>query len=136
MRLKKGDSKYRKPEGFDNEPIEEADENDIVDGIDSLGPRVKRIAKARKGNGYTYSGIERNDPEIEYLYNYGKEGKGNDSKAFRILVNIYLDFIDGMSVVVGSKNKGLLGNNEVVNKKREIIGDKEEIYSKMGPNKK
>lgn len=133
--IKKGDSKYRKPEGFDNEPIEEADENDIVDGIDSLGPRVKRIAKARKGNGYTYSGIERNDPEIEYLYNYGKEGKGNDSKAFRILVNIYLDFIDGMSVVVGSKNKGLLGNNEVVNKKREIIGDKEEIYSKMGPNK-
>lgn len=130
-------SKYKAPKGFDKEPIEEAsEEQGLLDGLKNLGPAVQRIIQARKGNDYAYSGIERNDPEIEYLYNYQKKGTGKDSVAFRILVNIYLDFIDGMGVVVSSKNKGLLGDNVVRTKKRETIENKEDLYSKMGVDKK
>jgi len=132
---KKEGSKYRKPKDIDNKPIQESEEEDVVKKYENLGPKVKAIIEARKGNSYNYAGIERDDPEVGYLYSFANEGKGNENTAFKILVNIYLDFIDGLGTVAVSKNMGLLGDGSGYSKNKEVINKKDNLYYKMGPNR-
>lgn len=120
------EAKYEKPRGFDERPIQEEE-----DFRSKYGPKVAAIAKERDSGEYSYSGIERDKPELNYLYKYYMEGKGNPDKVFRILANIYLDFIDGINIVVSAKGKGLLKSKDDGKKKLKEITQKKEISDKM-----
>lgn len=104
---------YKEPEGFDDKEIEEAVEssNQLLSGRE-FHPEIEKIINERETKGYTYSGTKRDMPELRYLENFVNKGKGSEEKAFRILVNIYLDFIDGMGLLYSAKDSGVLGTSK------------------------
>ena len=117
---------YKKPENFDDRPIEEEEGSE-----NKFGPKVAEIAKQREDGSYSYSGVERDKPELNYLYKYYTEGKGNPDKVFKILANIYLDFIDGINTVISAKGKGLLRSKGDGKEKLKEITKKKETAQKM-----
>lgn len=116
--------KYNPPKEFNREPIQE----DL--DYSKIGSLVGKFAKEREKSDYSYSGIERDSPELKYIFDYANKDVGNEKKVFKIIANIYLDFIDGVNVVISSKNKGLLKASDG-DKKIEQIVSKKETASKL-----
>ena len=131
----KSTDKYKKPEGFDNKEITESEKiDDAYGGIYKnrrLGKKTRALANERLGKDYSYSGIERDASELKYLENYAKTGEGSEEKVFRIFASMYLDFIDGVGIVVGSKNKGEENKGEerakIIEKNKRLKKREEEL---------
>jgi hypothetical protein len=120
---------YKKPSDIDSEEIEEAEEMEDTGSLSKthkFGPNVLSIVKERTKPEYKYSGIERDAPEISYLKKFADGQGGNDKTAFRIIANIYLDFLDGINTVVSAKNIGT-GSKEGKERLKKIIQKKQNI---------
>lgn len=120
---------YKKPTDIDDEEIEEAEEMDDTGSLSKshkFGPNVLSIVKERTKPEYKYSGIERDAPEISYLKKFADGQGGNEKTAFRIIANIYLDFLDGINTVVSAKNTGT-GSKEGKERLKKIIQKKQGI---------
>ena len=135
---------YKKPNDIDDREIEEdleesVDEHSLLRGKD-LPASIRDIVDTRYNKktyvnkktgdtsteyGFKYSGIERDSPEMNYLFKYGRGDFGNDKTALKILVNIYLDYIDGLDILLRGRNSAALSDKNTVSRQNRIKAVKE-----------
>jgi hypothetical protein len=85
-----------------------------------FGEEVKSIIEKRSKMKPSFPTKEEDAKELAYLYDFKEEGKGSEKKVFELLINIYLDYIDGLSFIYKARNSGKNVTDET-KKRHEVI---------------
>lgn len=85
-----------------------------------FGKEVKDIIEKRSKEKYVAPTKESDAKELTYLYNFKEEGKGDERKVFEILINIYLDYVDGLSLIHKARGTGKNVTDKTI-KRHEVI---------------
>ena len=111
-------------------------ENSLLRGVKSS--KIRSIIKERQDDTkYAFSASKFDKGEVDYINKFIKDGIGEEEKIFNIVVNMYLDFLDGIDILLKSRERVLVGDEESskniktkIDKHRYVKNRSEELRKK------